>query len=118
VFGCGGDRDRSKRPEMGNIAARYADHIYLTSDNPRSEAPDAIIQEIKDGIPEDCGAEVQLMTARPDAIRAAITRAPASAVVLIAGKGHETYQEIHGKRHHMDDAEIADKTLQQQRSHP
>lgn len=118
VFGCGGDRDRSKRPEMGNIAARYADQIYLTSDNPRSEAPDAIIQDIKNGIPEDSGAELHSITARPDAIRTAITRAPASAVVLIAGKGHETYQEIQGKRHHMDDAELASETLQQKRSHP
>lgn len=118
VFGCGGDRDRRKRPEMGQIAAKYADHIYLTSDNPRSEAPDAIILEIKQGIPESAGAEVVSITSRPDAISAAITRAPDSAVVLIAGKGHETYQEIQGKRHHMDDAELAAEALQQKRTHP
>ncbi|MFW6347287.1 MAG: UDP-N-acetylmuramoyl-L-alanyl-D-glutamate--2,6-diaminopimelate ligase [Cyclonatronaceae bacterium] len=116
VFGCGGDRDRSKRPEMGKIAATYAHHIYLTSDNPRSEAPEAIIGEIKDGIPAQAGAKVVCITARPDAISAAIARAEVSGIVLIAGKGHETYQEIHGKRHHMDDAELAASALRKRPS--
>lgn len=116
VFGCGGDRDRGKRPEMGQIAAAYADYIYLTSDNPRSEAPDAIIREINGGIPAQATVKVVSIADRAAAVLAAITSAPASAIVLIAGKGHETYQEIHGKRHHLDDAELAASALQKRPS--
>ena len=96
VFGCGGDRDRGKRPLMGAIAARLADRVWVTSDNPRSERPDAIVAEIVAGIPT-AGAGRERHVTMPDrkaAIRAALEWARAGDVVVIAGKGHETYQII------------------------
>ena len=121
VFGCGGDRDRTKRPVMGNIAAKLADIAIVTSDNPRSEQPTAIIEEIVAGI-QDPGSRVKDRRARvevePDR-RKAIARALALArpgdVVLIAGKGHEPYQEIKGVKHPFDDREVARETLRQLR---
>ncbi len=104
VFGCGGDRDRSKRPLMGQIAVRRADHVYITSDNPRTEPPDQIIAEIVAGIDRPAPASVAVMVNRRDAITAAISRAASGDAILIAGKGHETYQEILGVRHPFDDA--------------
>jgi len=95
VFGCGGDRDRGKRPEMGAVA-RAADRVILTSDNPRSEAPAGIIEAIAEGL---AGHEaVQVIPERAEAIRRSLAEAPAEAVVLVAGKGHEDYQEIAGRR--------------------
>ena len=94
VFGCGGDRDRGKRPIMGSIAARLADRAWVTSDNPRSERPEAIVAEIVAGIP---AADRNRHVAEPDrraAIRAALTWASRGDVVVIAGKGHEPYQII------------------------
>ncbi len=112
VFGCGGDRDRSKRPVMGRIACELADRVIVTSDNPRSEEPMAIIREILAGLPE--GGARDRVEVDPDR-RAAIHRAVALArpgdVVLIAGKGHEPYQEIAGVRHPFDDRQVAREAL-------
>jgi len=104
VFGAGGDRDRTKRPRMGRAAADGADRIYLTSDNPRSEDPLAIMREVAAGIP----AAVPLVSEpdRGEAIRRAVREAQAGDVVLVAGKGHEDYQEINGVRRHYSDREF------------
>lgn len=91
VFGCGGDRDSSKRPRMGKVAAQYADKIILTNDNPRTEDPNDIIADILTGIPGT--ATVETITDRAAAIKAAIAGAASDDVILVAGKGHETYQE-------------------------
>lgn len=106
VVGCGGDRDRGKRPIMAQEAARRSDRVILTSDNPRSEDPQAIIAEMKAGLsPEDLSRTLSI-TDRAEAIRTATMLAKAGDIILIAGKGHETYQEIAGVRHHFDDREI------------
>jgi UDP-N-acetylmuramoyl-L-alanyl-D-glutamate--2,6-diaminopimelate ligase len=107
VFGCGGDRDAGKRPLMGQVAARLADHVIVTSDNPRSEAPGAIIDQILAGI--QGGAES--IEDRQVAIFSAVHLAQPGDVVLLAGKGHETYQEIAGVRHPFSDGEIARAAL-------
>ena len=103
VFGCGGSRDRGKRPEMGRIAAELADRVILTSDNPREEDPLEIVGEIMQGMPEPVDIELD----RALAILGAIWGSSPADVVLIAGKGHETYQEAHGKRVPFDDREWA-----------
>jgi len=108
VFGCGGDRDRGKRPVMGEIATRLADLTLVTDDNPRSEEPDAIRAEIVRGIPGDRKNWTEARTDRHAAIAegmAALTSA--DDLLLIAGKGHETGQTIKGVTHHFDDAEVA-----------
>ena len=112
VFGCGGDRDRGKRPKMGKVAARKSDLVFLTSDNPRTEDPLEIIREVEVGIREGrmgtTGARGY--SVEPDralAIEAAIREAKPGDMVLIAGKGHEDYQIIGTQRHHFDDREIA-----------
>ena len=114
VFGCGGDRDRKKRPEMGKIATTYANWIFVTSDNPRTEEPDAIIDEIFQGI--DSKENVTRIADRREAIDQSITGADANDIILIAGKGHETYQEINGVRHDFDDREFARQALKQRSS--
>jgi UDP-N-acetylmuramoyl-L-alanyl-D-glutamate--2,6-diaminopimelate ligase len=101
VFGCGGDRDKAKRPVMGRIAAELADDVVVTSDNPRSENPDTIIAEILGGVP--AGAEVKAVADRRGAIAEALRRANPGDVVLVAGKGHETEQVIAGVAHPFDD---------------
>jgi UDP-N-acetylmuramoyl-L-alanyl-D-glutamate--2,6-diaminopimelate ligase len=106
VFGCGGDRDRGKRPQMGRIAAELADRAILTTDNPRSEDPEAIAAEVLAGAPD---LEVELD--RAAAIRAAIGGAEPGDVVLIAGKGHEQGQEVAGVVHPFDDREVAREAL-------
>lgn len=114
VFGAGGDRDRSKRPVMGEIAARLADMVVITSDNPRSEDPAAICSEIAEGV-RRIGSPAR-WTVEPDrreAIRAAIAAAQPGDTVLIAGKGHETYQEAQGVRIHFDDREEARAALKE-----
>jgi len=100
VFGCGGDRDSGKRPEMGAIATRLADDVIITSDNPRSESPEAIIADIRRGVGE---YSVVIEIDRHRAIRQAIHSARANDIVLVAGKGHEDYQEIAGVRHPFSD---------------
>ncbi len=102
VVGCGGDRDRGKRPEMGAVAAR-ADEVWLTSDNPRSESPEAIIADMQSGIAAADTSRVTSCVARATAIAGAVQGAVAGDVVLIAGKGHEDYQEIAGQRLPFDD---------------
>lgn len=109
VFGCGGDRDRLKRPEMGRIADTYADLITLTSDNPRTEDPDAIIREIRRGTARSDRLFIE--PSRRKAIRSAILEADTRTLVVVAGKGHETYQEVHGRRHRFDDRLVAGKAL-------
>lgn len=102
VFGCGGDRDRGKRPEMGRIAAEGADRVVLTNDNPRSEVPDAILDAIEHGMPAGRPATLRIPD-RAAAIAAAVDGADAADWILVAGKGHETTQEIHGERHPFSD---------------
>lgn len=104
VFGCGGDRDRKKRPAMGKIAEDYADRVILTSDNPRSESPQAIIEEIRGGIFDQ--SRVEVIADRRAAIEFAMKSAIKNEIVLVAGKGHEQYQEIAGKRHYHSDMEV------------
>lgn len=111
VFGCGGDRDTRKRPLMGAVAASHADRVLVTSDNPRSEAPDAIICQILLGLSGVPGVMVEPDRAR--AISQAITQAAAADVVLVAGKGHEDYQEIAGKRHPFLDLDQVRQALAQ-----
>ncbi|HKR65756.1 MAG TPA: UDP-N-acetylmuramoyl-L-alanyl-D-glutamate--2,6-diaminopimelate ligase [Thermoanaerobaculia bacterium] len=108
LFGCGGDRDRGKRPQMGEIAARLADQVIVTSDNPRSESPQAIIDEIKKGI---SGKPYLEIADRRAAIARAIGEAGADDVIVIAGKGHETYQVIGDEVVHFDDREEAELAL-------
>jgi len=105
VVGAGGDRDRTKRPVMARIAAAGADRLILTSDNPRSEDPDAIIDEMQAGLSQEELAKMIRITGRADAIRAAVMFASPCDIIIVAGKGHETYQEINGVRHHFDDRE-------------
>ncbi|MEX0724271.1 MAG: UDP-N-acetylmuramoyl-L-alanyl-D-glutamate--2,6-diaminopimelate ligase [Gracilimonas sp.] len=111
VFGAGGDRDTSKRPEMAKVSEELADKIIVTSDNPRTENPDLIITDILDGF-ENLD-NVKSITNRKDAIERAITEASENEIILIAGKGHEDYQEVNGERHHFDDREIAREFLTQ-----
>ncbi len=111
VFGCGGDRDRGKRPIMGAIAARLSDVAVVTSDNPRSESPEAIIEEICGGIPADSAAEVVVEPDRARAIDTAMRLARAEDAVIIAGKGHENYQLLGDRRIHFDDREMARQAL-------
>lgn len=105
VFGAGGDRDRTKRPLMGSVAARLADVVIITSDNPRSEDPAAICSEIQAGAKG--AARCEIVLDRREAIRKAIGEAAPGDLVLIAGKGHETYQEVNGVKLHFDDREEA-----------
>lgn len=109
VFGCGGNRDKTKRPKMAHIAEQYGDKITVTSDNPRDEDPDDIIEEIMEGF-EDT-EHVERLTDRRKAIQKAIYDGKTNTMILIAGKGHETYQEIAGERHDFDDRQIAREAL-------
>ncbi|MDB9529494.1 UDP-N-acetylmuramoyl-L-alanyl-D-glutamate--2,6-diaminopimelate ligase [Oscillatoria sp. CS-180] len=110
VFGCGGDRDRTKRPQMGKIAYDLADLAIVTSDNPRTEDPQRILADILDGIPAQLPAE-QVVCDRAEAIRSAIAQASAGDCVLIAGKGHEDYQILGTEKIHFDDREQARSAL-------
>jgi len=110
VFGCGGDRDSGKRPEMGRIAAEQADRIVVTSDNPRTESPEQILAQIVTAIPESASFYVEVDRAK--AIEMAVMQANSEDIVLIAGKGHEDYQEINGQRHPFSDQKYALAALQ------
>lgn len=107
VFGCGGNRDRGKRPLMGAAAVQGADKVVVTSDNPRLENPQEIINDILPAVPNPERVEVD----RAAAIRYAVERAAANDIILIAGKGHENYQDVQGVKHHFSDFEIAEKAL-------
>lgn len=106
VVGAGGDRDKTKRPEMADAACRYSDRVILTSDNPRSEEPTAIIADMQAGVKPEYKPKVLAITDRREAIRTALMMASKGDIVLIAGKGHENYQEIKGVKHHFDDKEV------------
>jgi len=106
VVGCGGDRDKTKRPIMADVAARYSDQVILTSDNPRTEDPETIIREMEAGISETDKKKVLSITNRKQAIRTACKLAQPGDFVLVAGKGHEKYQEINGVKHPFDDQQI------------
>jgi UDP-N-acetylmuramoyl-L-alanyl-D-glutamate--2,6-diaminopimelate ligase len=105
IFGCGGDRDREKRPEMGKVATRKSTLAIITSDNPRTEDPAQIIKEIEAGVESQNFSKYITIPDRKEAIKMAIKFAEPKDIVLLAGKGHETYQEINGVRHHFDDKE-------------
>ncbi|MBI5722817.1 MAG: UDP-N-acetylmuramoyl-L-alanyl-D-glutamate--2,6-diaminopimelate ligase [Planctomycetes bacterium] len=111
VFGCGGDRDRTKRPRMGKVAEKFADLMVITSDNPRSEDPQGIINEIIAGLSEQGRSRADIQPDRRQAIARAVELAKPGDVVLIAGKGHETYQLVAGKKHDFDDVQIARQTV-------
>ena len=105
VIGAGGDRDKGKRPKMASEAVKSSDIVILTSDNPRSEDPESIIEDMKTGIPEAKDHQVFCLTNRREAIKLAVAMSTPGDFILIAGKGHEKYQEIKGERHHFDDKE-------------
>ncbi len=109
LFGCGGDRDRTKRPEMAAIAGRLSDKVVVTSDNPRTEDPDAIISEIMEGFADR--RNVIRISNREEAIRTTLQLAPDSSTILLAGKGHETYQIIGTRKNHFDEREIVNETF-------
>jgi UDP-N-acetylmuramoyl-L-alanyl-D-glutamate--2,6-diaminopimelate ligase len=119
VFGCGGDRDRGKRPKMGRAAVEYSDVVVLTSDNPRTEDPMAILREVEVGVRDALTrrrhVQYHLVSDRREAIGAAIREAHRGDMVLIAGKGHEDYQIIGTKKFHFDDREVAREAIQQLR---
>ena len=104
VVGCGGDRDRAKRPLMAKVACDYSQLVLLTSDNPRSEDPEAILQEMQAGVPGYASERVLTITNRKEAIRTAGMLSQRGDILLVAGKGHEKYQEINGVKHPFDDA--------------
>ncbi len=111
VFGCGGERDREKRPQMGETAAELADVVWITTDNPRGELPEVIASEIEHGIPRPYAAEIRLQLDREKAIAEAIEALQPGDTLVIAGKGHEAYMEIAGTRIPWSDREIAEKYL-------
>jgi UDP-N-acetylmuramyl-tripeptide synthetase len=111
VFGCGGDRDRTKRPLMGAVAARLSDVVILTSDNPRSEPPEAILDEIRRGIPASRAQDTLVIPDRRDAIARALEMGREGVVVVIAGKGHETYQVLRDRTAPFDDRQVARDAL-------
>ena len=114
VLGCGGDRDKTKRPEMAKVALRYSDKVIITSDNPRTEDPVQIIKDMEAGISPEKKKNTFSITDRREAIRAAVHLANPGDIVLVAGKGHEKYQEINGVRHHFDDREELENTFNEQ----
>ena len=110
LFGCGGDRDRTKRPKMGRVVARLSDLAVVTSDNPRTEDPEAIIADILPGL-EGEGTPYVVIPDRRSAIRWAIEHARKDDTIVLTGKGHETYQIIGKTKHHMDEREIVAEIL-------
>lgn len=112
VFGCGGNRDQGKRPLMGEVATRLADKVIVTTDNPRDEAPEAIVEAIETGL----GGEYEIVMDRAAAISAAIKQAKSGDIVLVAGKGHEDYQEIAGVRTPFSDESVARQVLKEWRA--
>jgi UDP-N-acetylmuramoyl-L-alanyl-D-glutamate--2,6-diaminopimelate ligase len=106
VVGCGGNRDKTKRPEMAEVACEYSDKIIFTSDNPRNEEPEEIIKEMEKGVPVTARKKVISITDRKEAIKTGVSLSQKEDIILIAGKGHEKYQEIKGVKHHFDDKEV------------
>ncbi len=113
VVGCGGNRDTTKRPEMAAVAVKLSDRVILTSDNPRNEDPDEIIRQMKAGVAEEDRGKVLSITNRREAIRTAVALAKRGDIILLAGKGHENYQEINGIKNHFDDKEVLSEALKE-----
>ena len=111
VIGCGGDRDKAKRPKMAKVACDYSDQVVLTSDNPRSEDPEAIIADMQGGVPPYAARKVLAVTSRREAIRTACRLAREGDIILVAGKGHEKYQEVKGVRRPFDDKAVLAEAL-------
>jgi UDP-N-acetylmuramoyl-L-alanyl-D-glutamate--2,6-diaminopimelate ligase len=111
VVGCGGDRDRTKRPLMAAIACKYSHKVILTSDNPRSEDPMEIIKEMQQGITATDARKTLVIVDREEAIKTACMLAKEKDIILVAGKGHENYQEIKGVKHPFDDKEVVTRML-------
>ena len=110
VFGCGGDRDTRKRPIMGEISGKIADYTIITSDNPRTENPEAIVKEIEEGIKKTKG-KYEVIVDRIEAITKAIQMANKTDIIVLAGKGHEPYQEINGVKHPFDERIIVNDII-------
>lgn len=110
VFGCGGDRDKTKRPQMGAIAAKYSDYVIVTSDNPRTEDPELIIKDILAGM-QDTDTEYTVITNRIEAIKYAVKNATDGDIIIFAGKGHETYQILGREKIHLDEREVIAEAL-------
>jgi UDP-N-acetylmuramoyl-L-alanyl-D-glutamate--2,6-diaminopimelate ligase len=113
VVGCGGDRDKTKRPVMAHIASSMSDKAIFTSDNPRSEVPEEIIEDMEKGVEPQNYKKTLSIVDRKQAIKVACQLAKPNDIILIAGKGHETYQEIKGERFHFDDMETVKEILGQ-----
>ncbi|MEP7230091.1 MAG: UDP-N-acetylmuramoyl-L-alanyl-D-glutamate--2,6-diaminopimelate ligase [Ginsengibacter sp.] len=111
VVGCGGDRDKTKRPVMAEVACEYSDKIIFTSDNPRSENPDRIIKDMEEGVPVIARKKYISIVDRKEAIKAAVNLAHKEDIVLVAGKGHEKYQEINGVKYDFDDKQVLQEML-------
>jgi len=106
VVGCGGDRDKTKRPVMAQVACEHSDKVIFTSDNPRSEDPVQIIKDMEAGVPSAVRRKYIAIADRKEAIKTAVTLAAKEDIVLVAGKGHEKYQDIKGVKYPFDDKEI------------
>jgi len=106
VVGCGGDRDKTKRPIMAEVACEHSDKVILTSDNPRSEDPAQIIRDMEQGVSIVAKKKSISIVDRKEAIKTAVSLAKSEDIILVAGKGHEKYQEIKGVRNHFDDKEV------------
>jgi UDP-N-acetylmuramoyl-L-alanyl-D-glutamate--2,6-diaminopimelate ligase len=112
LFGCGGNRSRDRRFEMGEVSGRLSDLTIITSDNPRDEEPEAIIQDIITGISKTSGKHVDIVN-RKEAIKYAIANGEPGDIIVLAGKGHEDYQIIKGVKHHMDERELIAEVLEE-----
>jgi UDP-N-acetylmuramoyl-L-alanyl-D-glutamate--2,6-diaminopimelate ligase len=113
VVGCGGNRDTGKRPIMAELAARYSDEVVLTSDNPRFEDPEEILNQMEAGIPADSKAKIDRISDRKTAIFTAIReKATMGDIILVAGKGHETYQDIQGVKSDFDDKKVISEAFE------
>ena len=111
LFGCGGDRDKTKRPEMAAVAEKYSDRVFVTSDNSRTERTEDILEDIRKGFSPEGLARALFIADRKEAIRAAVTLSPAGSVILLAGKGHETYQIMGTEHRHFDEREIVSEVF-------
>ena len=112
VVGCGGDRDKTKRPVMAAVAVKLSSTVIMTSDNPRSENPETILDEMEAGVTAAAQAAVLRITNRKEAIEHAVKLAHDGDIILIAGKGHEKYQDINGVKHPFDDKEVLQAAMQ------
>jgi UDP-N-acetylmuramoyl-L-alanyl-D-glutamate--2,6-diaminopimelate ligase len=112
VVGCGGNRDKGKRPVMGSIAVKWSDKVIFTNDNPRDEDPDEIIKDILAGVGKSYFKKILVISDRKEAIKTACSLANQNDIILVAGKGHEDYQEVKGVKHHFDDREVLKEMLE------